>query len=246
MSIIEELKTNLFLNEYPRNFKLKNPDFNYPDTNLKKEVVDAIFKNINSYFYLEIGSMHGGSAIVIAEYIKKHDLNTKIICIDPFCGDTNMWAWEKGIKENTQWSFLNLINGRPQIYETFLSNIKYTNNENIILPIVCTSSIGIDLIQRLYIEKRISSLPNIIYLNSAHIEEETFFELKKSYNLLPQESVLYGDDFNWPSVRNDVVKFIQSININEKLLYSIKNSLDNSYIIENKLLIYHNQWIICK
>ena len=36
-----------------------------------------------------------------------------------------MWAWEKDKKIKNEWNYLNLKNGRPQIYETFLSNIKY-------------------------------------------------------------------------------------------------------------------------
>jgi len=239
MNIIEQLKSNLFLNEYPKDFKLENVDFKYPHTNLRKEIIEAIFKNIKSDFYLEIGSMHGASAILVAEYIKEKNLKTKIVCIDPFCGDINMWLWEKEKKINNEWSFLNLKNGRPQIYETFLSNIKFTNNENIILPIFCTSLIGTDLIRKLYSNNKISFLPNIIYLDSAHIEGETLLEIKKCYDLLPPGGILYGDDFNWDSIQKDLKRFISYISINTKLCYTIKESLkEESFILDNKILIY--------
>ena len=246
MNIVEELRQNLFLEEYPRYFDLKNIDFNFPHTHLQEKVIDAIFKNIDCDFYLEIGTMHGGSAIAVAEYIKKNNLKTKIVCIDPFCGDVNMWAWEKGNKLNNKWNYLNLKNGRPQIYETFLSNIKYTNNENNIIPICATSSIGTHLIQRLYKENRISKLPNIIYLDSAHIEGETYFELQKAYSLLTKGGILYGDDFGWRAVKNDVLKFIETIQINQELTYSIKENLGIEEVILGKLLVYRRHWLICK
>jgi len=170
----------------------------------------------------------------------------EIICIDPFCGDVNMWCWEKELLQNNKWKFLNLKDGKPTIYNRFLSNIIYTQNQNIILPIQCTSLIGVDLIKRLFQEKRISSLPSFIYLDSAHLEEETFLELKKCYSLLNNNGILFGDDWNWDSVRNDVIKFSSHINIDLKKTINISNKLKNSHIYENKIIIYENQWIICK
>lgn len=247
MSIIEELKNNLFYNNYIDTIDQKNIDFSYPHTNLNENVLKAIFKTVKSDFYLEIGSMHGGSAIVTAKYIKQNNLNTKIICIDPFCGDTNMWAFDKNHIKNNQWSFLKIKNGRPTLYDTFIANINHTKNDDIILAIPTTSSVGIDLLKKLFQEKRISTLPNLIYLDSAHSEDETYCELKKAYDLLENGGILFGDDFDWASVKNDVIKFTQTIDVNQNNLHILNFNSSNSLILEEKLLVWSGKfWFICK
>ena len=48
--------------------------------------------------------------------------------------------------------FLRLENGIPTIYKRFLANCKYNGYENKILPINATTSVGIKLLQRLFIK----------------------------------------------------------------------------------------------
>lgn len=247
MNIINEIMEEIYSNVSPYTNIDLQIDLNYPHTNLKIEVLESIFKNCsNDGFYLEFGSMLGGSAIMAANFIKSNNINNQIICIEPFCGDVNMWCWEKDLLKNNKWKFLNLKDGKPTIYNRFLSNVVYTQNDKHILPIQCTSLIGVDLIKRLFLEKRIKSLPNFIYLDSAHLEEETFLELKKCYSLLNNGGILFGDDWNWQSVRNDVISFSSNIAIDLQKTINISNKLKNSYIYENKIIIYENQWIICK
>ena len=140
--------------------------------------------------------MLGGSAIRMAQTLRNLNKNNEIICIDPFTGDVNMWDWEKnGGVGNGGWRFLRLENGIPTIYKRFLANCKYGGYENQILPINCTTSVGIKLLQRLYYHKRISSLPNYIYLDSAHEKDETFIELSLCWSILQNKSILFGDDW---------------------------------------------------
>ena len=63
---------------------------------------------------------------------------------------------------------------------------------------------------------------------------------------MPKGGILYGDDFGWRAVKNDVLKFIETIQINQKLTYSIKENLGIEEVIFGKLLVYRNHWLICK
>ena len=70
-----------------------------------------------------------------------------------------------------------------------------------------TTSVVAILFQHLFGQNRTTSLPNYIYLDSAHEKDETFIELSLCWNCLINNSILFGDDWDWQSVRDDVIKF---------------------------------------
>lgn len=247
--IISELLQNLYSNESPySSADLKYTDNGYPHTHINKELLNILFENIEPDYIVECGSMVGGSAIRMAELIKNLKKNNEIICIDPFIGDVNMWAWEKGGRAAGAWRFLNLENGIPTIYKRFLANCKNAGFENKILPINCTTSVGIKLLKVLFMEKRITSLPNYIYLDSAHEPDETYIELNMCYNLLTNKGILFGDDWAWGAVRNDVTKFAQTTidNTDYESLIKIHNNLKESQIVNNNIILYKGHWVLFK
>lgn len=191
--------------------------------------------------------MLGGSAIITADVIKKLGVSTEICCIDPFCGDVNMWAWEKDKFHSNQWRFLKIEGGKPTIYDRFLANIKAAKHNDIIIPITCTSIIGMKLLLRLAYEGRLQALPDVIYLDSAHEPNETLIELINAWNILPTGGVLAGDDWSWDSVRNDLMKFAnQTSDIDVAALQQIQVVLPNSIIDHNILVQNGSQWMIIK
>ena len=208
-NIINELLNNIYSNVSPyTSCDEKYIDNGYPHTNILYDLLLILFTNIEPTYIVECGSMLGGSAIKMAEVLRNNNKSTEIICIDPFTGDVNMWDWEKnGGTGNGGWKFLRLENGIPTIYKRFLANCKYSGFENKILPINTTTSVGIKLLQRLYNQNRITSLPNYIYLDSAHEKDETFIELSLCWDCLIINGILFGDDWAWEAVREDVVKF---------------------------------------
>jgi hypothetical protein len=188
--------------------------------------------------------MLGNSAIRMAETLKKLNIESEIICIDPFTGDVNMWDWEK----NAEWKFLRLENGIPTIYKRFLANCSFSGFENMIMPINATTSVGIKLLERLHNQNRISSLPNYIYLDSSHEINETFIELSLCWNILSNNSILFGDDWDWNSVSSDVIKFSNIIKqqTNYDNLNKIHNLIEGSVIYNENIILYKNQWILFK
>lgn len=248
--IIEELLQNLYSNISPySSCEEKYIDNGYPHTNILPDLLQVLFTTIEPTYIVECGSMLGGSAIKMAQTLNSLSKNTEIVCIDPFTGDVNMWDWEKnGGMGHGGWRFLRLENGIPTIYKRFLANCKYTGFENKILPINATTSVGIKLLQRLYRQNRITSFPNYIYLDSAHEKDETFIELSLCWNILLSNSILFGDDWGWVAVREDVIKFSSLLkNVTDyETLQKIHKLIPGSEIINDTILIYNGQWILFK
>ena len=248
--IIQELLDTLYSNNSPYlSCEEKYIDNGYPHTNILYDLLQILFTNIEPTYIVECGSMLGGSAIKMAETLKNNNKTTEIICIDPFTGDVNMWDWEKnGGTGDSGWRFLRLENGIPTIYKRFLANCKYTGFEDKILPINATTSVGIKLLQRLFIQKRISLLPNYIYLDSAHEKDETFLELSLCWNCLIDNSILFGDDWGWDAVREDVIRFSNTIKhtTNYNNLNKIHTLMNGSQIFNSNILLYNGQWVLFK
>ena len=248
--IIKQLLDNLYSNKSPYlSCEEKYIDDGYPHTNILYDLLQILFTNIEPTYIVECGSMLGGSAIKMAEILKKNNKTTEIICIDPFTGDVNMWDWEKkGGTGNGGWRFLRLENGIPTIYKRFLANCKYSGFENKILPINTTTSVGIKLLQRLFKKNRINILPNYIYLDSAHEKDETFFELSLCWNCLINNSILFGDDWGWKEVREDVIKFSNIIKntTDYENLNKIHKLINGSQISNDNILLYKGQWVLFK
>ena len=248
--IIPQLLNNLYSNNSPYlSCEEKYIDHGYPHTNILYDLLHILFTNIEPTYIVECGSMLGGSAIRMAETLKNNNKSTEIICIDPFTGDVNMWDWEKnGGMGHGGWRFLRLENGIPTIYKRFLANCKYSGFENKILPINATTSVGIKLLQRLFNQTRIDTLPNYIYLDSAHEKDETFIELSLCWNCLMNNSILFGDDWNWTAVKEDVIKFSNTIQNTTDYdnLIKIHMLMNGSQIINNNILLYNGQWVLFK
>jgi len=241
--IIQELLDTLYSNNSPYSSCEKSYiDNGYPHTNILYDLLHILFTYIEPNYIVECGSMVGGSAIRMAETLKNLDKNTEIICIDPFTGDVNMWDWER----NPGWKFLRLENGIPTIYKRFLANCKYNGFENKILPINATTSVGLKLLQRLRNQNRITELPNYIYLDSAHEKDETYIELSLCWNCLISNGILFGDDWSWEAVREDVIKFSNTIQTNYENLNKIHALLNGSTIFNTSILLYKGQWVLFK
>jgi len=171
---------------------------------------DAIFEEliieIKPNIIVEVGTWKGASAIHMAEMVKKHNLNTKIYCIDTWLGAEEFWTSAKGTPERN----LFLKNGYPSIYYRFLSNVFHTKNENIIIPIPNTSHIGAVILKYYNIK------PDLIYIDGSHLYGDVLSDLNDYYGLLDNGKIIFGDDLNWESVSKAVNDFCLSKNISYK------------------------------
>jgi hypothetical protein len=220
----------------------KYVDNNYPHTHIREPLIDYLLKTYNPTFWLELGSFVGGSALKVAKSIKENNLQTGIICCDPFCGDVNMWDWEKN---NSSYKFIGLEDGIPTIYKRFIANVFFKEHSDVITPIQVTSIIAIKLLERLYEQKRISEIPTVIYLDSAHEVDETYLELVNAWKILPSGGILLGDDWDWDDVKNDVCKFSKTISIDYDKIDKANEAISDSENDED-IFLYDGQWVLFK
>ncbi len=220
-------------------------DDGYPNTNIEPELIEAILSDSEPGFWLELGTMLGGSAIHTAAAVKRLGLPTGICCVDPFTGDANMWLWEKERREAGEWRYLALTAGRPTIYDRFLANVRAAGHDDVIVPIVCTSLVGLRLLRALHDQGRLDSLPEVIYLDSAHEPEETLLELQAAWTLLAPGGVLFGDDWLWPSVRHDVQRFARTIEADTTRMVVFLRRFEESQL-DGNVFLFRGQWVLFK
>lgn len=245
-NVTRQLLDELWHSESPFLFAdLRQQDDGYPNTNIQPDLIEAVLASLAPAFWLEVGTMIGGSAIAVAATVKRLDLETAICCVDPFTGDVNMWDWEKDKKSAGQWSYLKLEAGRPTIYERFLANVRLQGHEDIIAPLPATSIVGMRLIERLVAQGRLSQLPDVIYHDAAHEPGETLLELQTAWSILRPGGILFGDDWTWPSVRGDVQAFARTIAADTGRMVEFLRRFEESQL-EGNVFLYQGQWVLFK
>ena len=218
-------------------------DVGYPHTHLAPIFFRALLDSYSIEWIVEVGSMVGGSAIQMCEVAKSAGIQIFITCIDPFTGDVNMWEQEPYL----DWKYLQLENGMPTMSKRFLSNVFHSGNSESILPLCATSSVGLKFLKRLIGDGRISQDPGLIYLDSAHEKDETYLELKLCFDLLPSGGILFGDDWDWDAVRNDVIRFANDLNKTGQVgdIRGPLLSLDHERVAES-IYLFKDHWLLIK
>ncbi len=85
----------------------------------------------------------------------------------------------------------------------------------------------------------------MIYLDAAHEVDETYLELKSSWALLPAGGVLIGDDWDWPAVREDVLKFAGQQTLNLAVLEQFATAHPDA-TRDGGVFLYSGQWVLPK
>jgi len=193
----DDLLGAIFDNDDPvRHANLSLVDRAYPHTNLSPKLVKALLDAHEQVhgsavdFWLECGSMLGGSIIRTAG-ASSHLPNITLVAMDPFVGDVNMWDWEKKLRAEKHrrnghgFLFLDIRHGQPTIWDRFLANTAAAGLAGQLVPLRLTATVGLRLLLRLHAKRRLSRLPQVIYLDSAHEQGETLHELGAAWAALP-------------------------------------------------------------
>ena len=222
--ILYGITTPSIYENWPNHFR-KEITFGY-QTNLTPDMVRLIIQHvikiskININFIVEVGSFTGMSAITMTKVMLENQIKPLIFCIDTWLGDMNMWI------NKEVYQYLGPVNGRPQVYEQFLANVVGHNFTKFILPFSTTSILGSRFLH-IY-----NFHPQIIFLDSAHEQGETLIELALLWPLVQPGGILFGDDWNWKTVRCDVKKFAFYRQLNVEMLggsvWAIKKPLLDS------------------
>eukprot|EP00928_Gymnodinium_smaydae_P092415 TRINITY_DN7628_c0_g1_i1.p2 TRINITY_DN7628_c0_g1~~TRINITY_DN7628_c0_g1_i1.p2 ORF type:complete len:310 (-),score=69.44 TRINITY_DN7628_c0_g1_i1:43-933(-) len=190
------------------------PNFrSYPHSNLLPEffsdLLDILAPEGGPRFVVEVGSLHGHSAIQMGTVLDKLGFDrVPILCIDPFTGDTNMWASYQTDKSVGGW--VNIRDGRMTVFDQFMANVQFAVSRTLspyhIIPFHATSTVGARWLDQ------VGYTPDLIFLDSAHEEDETYMEIGLYYKILTPGGILFGDDYGWPAVAKDVERFVAEHN----------------------------------
>ena len=169
-----------------KNFKGRQ--FRDPSSRWLSSIPISKYKNkpIN---YLEIGSFHGASVLLVAESYGYHK-DSKLFCIDTW-EDYNEYPEYKGQNSNN--------------FNIFMENIKNSTHINKIIPIKGYSEKEIPKLQDNYFD--------IIYVDGNHEEEYVYKDAILCYNKLKKNGYIIFDDYEWVGVKKAVDKFKKEYNL---------------------------------
>jgi hypothetical protein len=221
-------KTPNLYETWPNHFKKKSDD-SYPHTSLTQVWFASLLEQIDLpiRIVVEVGSFMGKSATMIGNVLRKEHSrsNAVLLCIDTWLGGLEHWH-EQPLRE-----MMHIEYGRPTVYEQFIANIIAANLTRHVVPFSATSILG----ARFLLGKKI--YPQVIFLDSAHLQGETFVELELYWLLLQPGGILLGDDWSWPSVRCDVLRFTQTARLKlivvDNLWYIKKKSIRDVILSDN-------------
>jgi len=211
-------KANLWT-EFPNHYE-KEPNFNYTHSPFWEDYkvgqfLDEIAKVLKPdgvwqpRFVVEVGTFFGMSAIRWAQELDRRNLTeVPILCVDPFTGDLNMWL----NKEKPVWKLLDVQHARPLLFEQFMVNVKWMVETGQVSAthIIPFQNTAVVAARWLHLQ---GFHPDLVFLDSAHEVDETYLELALFHRLLADGGVLFGDDYQWPSVRRDVDSYVAYHNL---------------------------------
>lgn len=199
------------------NLRLLPPD--YSGWNGNKSIFGKLIREIKPTTIIEVGTWKGQSAINMGTTVKELGLNTTIHCVDTWLGAIEFWTTGRNTGERNLFT----VNGFPQVYYQFLSNVVHKNLQDIILPFPNTSENGYRYFKYLNVTAQ------MIYIDASHEEDDVYKDLNNYYELLENNGILFGDDYqkDWPGVINSVNRFALEKNIELEIV-------DNNFWILKK------------
>jgi hypothetical protein len=195
------------ISNFSNPYKLTPSFSKFPHSNLTPElfgeVLDIMMPMIPR-LVVEVGSLFGHSAILMGSMLDQAGLGeVPVLCIDPWTGDLNMWN-NRDDPMVDGWT--QVADGRMLAFDQFMVNVQFATSRTLklrhLLPFHATSTIGARWL------KAEGLTPDIIFLDSAHEQDETLMEILMYYQLLAPGGILLGDDYGWPGVKHDVDQFV--------------------------------------
>lgn len=186
-------------------FPLEQFSLDLQGWNQQGKVFSKLIETVRPSKIIEVGTWKGASAIRMANLCKLLALNTRIICVDTWLGSAEFWFVDDNDKERG----LKRQYGYPQVYQQFLANVLLTNNDQMIIPLPATSTIG----ARLLLARGIRG--DLIYIDGSHDFKDVLSDLDSYLPVLKEGGVMFGDDFvdHWPEVQKAVRQFAETRNL---------------------------------
>jgi predicted O-methyltransferase YrrM len=137
---------------------------------------------------VDIGVWKGQSTITLASNLQEKNIDGVVIAVDTFLGSPEHWNADKKLFKR--------INGLPDLYRTFLSNVASRGLTNYVIPLPQTSSTACKILR----SKKIA--PTLIHVDAAHEYREAINDISDYWDILSPGGVMVGDDYHesWPGI----------------------------------------------
>jgi hypothetical protein len=150
---------------------------------------------------IEVGTHIGTTSTRFANAIK-HNHNSYVLCIDTWLGDVAEYILRlKQIKNEL----------KPAndffLFELFIQNIQNNKLEDVIIPFRLTS------IQAGQILYYYGIKVDIIYIDASHEYLNVKYDLNLYWNLLTEDGIIFGDDYQIAGVKQAVDEFVLDNNL---------------------------------
>lgn len=173
-------------------------------------VFEKVILKTKPKLIIEVGTWLGGSAFYMLELCKKHNLDTKIICVDTWLGGLEFRTWPELYEQ------MMFVNGYPNVYYQFIANVIKKGYQESIIPFPITSTIAANFFKHHKIQA------DLIYIDGSHDVQDVFQDLNSYWDIVKDGGILFGDDADWPGVLTAInhYKPNQRIILNKKFIYT--------------------------
>jgi len=149
-----------------------------------RPVFREVLTELKPKFIVEVGTWKGSSAFHMADILLEiGHRDFEIVCVDTWLGSVEHWTQLYGPIHPI------LKNGRPQLYEQFLSNVMHKGYQDWITPF------PIDSHNAAYTMLQMNFYPDVIYVDAGHEYYSVKHDLFLYGEVLRQGGRLIGDDF---------------------------------------------------
>lgn len=152
---------------------------------------DALINELRPSLVVEVGTWKGASLLAMAKAAKARALPTEFICVDTWLGSNPELWLQQSLRTQLQ-----LNNGYPDIFSTFLRNLKDADLLGRVFPMPMTSATAAVILRSWQIKA------DLVYIDAGHSELEVTHDLEAFRHVLRPGGVLLGDDYlpQWPGV----------------------------------------------
>lgn len=162
--------------------------------NSESPIFAEVIKELKPNLIIEVGTYFGGSARHMAKLAKEQSTETsassvEVVCIDTFLGSVEHWHQHQYFKP----AFFK--NGRPPIYEQFMSNTIRSNLQDTITPFPIDSTNGGLTLKRYGIQA------DLVYIDGGHEYESVSCDLRIFRDLVRPGGIMLIDDSHHPPIQ---------------------------------------------
>lgn len=152
-----------------------------------RRLVNTVTKG-GSRIVVDVGVWKGQSTINMAKAMQAAGIDGCIIAVDTFLGSPEHWPPERKLFRR--------VHSRPDLFETFLSNVANACVQDIVIPFPQTSKAAALILARAGIRA------SLVHIDAAHEYNEVIQDAEEYWKIVEVGGFMIGDDYHetWPGV----------------------------------------------